>query len=80
MASSVAQRRSTLTRTKVEQVAEEWNYGSDYDKENLAIHYFPQLIATCTQLFSDIEEAVGLIESEGNNLSTYGKLYRRSQE
>ena len=80
MASLVAQRRSFLTRAKVEQVAEEWNHGSEYDKENLAIQYFPQLIATCTQLFSDIEEAAGLIESEGNNLSAYGKLYRRTQE
>ncbi len=80
MASSVAQRRSILTRARVEQVAEEWDYGSDYDRENLAIHYFPQLIATCTQLFSDIEEAVGLIESEGKNLSAYGKLYRRTQQ
>ena len=69
-----------MTRARVEQVAKEWNYGSDYDKENLAIHYIPQLIATCTQLFLDIEEEVGLIESEGNNLSTYGKLNRRTQE
>ena len=78
MASSVARRRSTLTRAKVEQLVEEWEYSSDYDKENLAHRYFPQALSTCIQLFSDLEEAVGLIESEGNSLSTYGKLYRRA--
>lgn len=77
MASSVARRRGTLSRAQVERFAEEWEYHSDYDKENIAYRYFPRMIATCTQLFSDLEEAVDLLEAEGKSLSTYGRLYRR---